>query len=381
MCFSIVFAMKGVFTMKKAFSLILIFVFAFSILPAFADAGYFAGPSNVYSPELAQQALSIAEGFFAPAVQQAQLMMQGFKRVGIYNLARPEGEARHVAAYSVFLKNGERDQVVIAVRYTGDGEWPLNMELMPSGNYEADMAENFTLAAQDILDTQAELLDGLRDPLFLVTGHSRGAAVANILGARLTDRFGAESVYAYTFATPRTVRGDYPRYDNIFNVINPCDLVPMLPLAAWGFERYGIDRVLPVDTADDALIQAAREAYEKRSDQIGPFQVWKDGGQAVRALMDACGALMPTVAESYTQRHAVAHPGLAEADEAGLTGSELMMAMLTAADLSALTQQENDFTDLIRAMLALQSREDAAALMANHMPGVYGAWMTAAAEK
>ena len=363
--------------MKKALSLVLVFLIAFSVLPVLADTGFFAGPSNVYSPGLAQQALTIAEGFFAPAVQQGQLLMQGFKREGIYNLSRPEGENRHVAAYSVFVKNGERDQVIIAVRYTGDGEWPLNMDLMPSGDYEAQIAENFHLAAQDILDTQAALLDGLKDPLFLVTGHSRGAAVANILGARLTDRFGAESVYAYTFATPRTVRGDYPSYDNIFNVINPCDMVPMLPLAAWGFERYGIDRVLPVDTADEALIQSARQAYEKRSDKIGSFQVWEDGGQAMRALMDVCGELMPTVAEAYTQRHAIAHPGLA-ADEPGLTGSELMMNLLTAADLSALTQQENDFTPLIQAMLALRNRGDAAALTANHMPSMYGAWMTAA---
>ena len=363
--------------MKKTLSLILVLLFAFSLLPASADTGFFAGPSNVYSPELAQQALTIAEGFFAPAVQQAQLMMQGYKRVCINNLSRPEGDTRHVAAYAVFVKNGARDQVVIAVRYTGDGEWPLNMELMPGGDYDAPIAENFHLAAQDILDTQAALLDGLKEPLFLVTGHSRGAAVANILGARLTDRFGAESVYAYTFATPRTVRGDYPSYDNIFNVINPCDMVPMLPLAVWGFERYGIDRVLPVDTADEALIQSARQAYEKRSDKIGSFQVWEDGGQAMRALMGVCGELMPTVAEAYTQRHAIAHPGLA-ADEPGITGSELMMNLLTAADLSALTQQENDFTPLIQAMLALRNRGDAAALTANHMPSMYGAWMTAA---
>lgn len=362
--------------MKKALSLVLVLMVAFSALPALAD--YFSGPSSVYSPELAQQALSIAEGFFAPAMQQAVLMAQGFRRAGIYNLARPEGDTRHVAAYSVFVKNGDRDQVVIAVRYTGDGEWPLNMELMPGGDYEAGIAENFHLAAQDILDTQAAFLDGLNNPLFLVTGHSRGAAVANILGAKLTDRFGAENVYAYTFATPRTVRGEYPSYDNIFNVINPCDMVPMLPLEAWGFERYGIDRVLPVDTADAAMLQAAKDAYARRTDKIGDFLVWQDGGRAMRDLIDACAALMPTVADAYTQRHAVEHPGLAAEGEAGVTGSELLLLMFTSGDYSALTAQENDFTPILRAMLALSAREDAAALTANHMPGTYGAWMAVA---
>lgn len=361
--------------MKKILSLVLVLLVVFSALPALAD--YFSVPSSVYSPELAQQALTVAEGFAVPAMQQGVLLAQGYKRVGIYNLSRPEGDARHVAAYAVFVKNGARDQVILAVRYTGDGEWPLNMELMPGGDYEANIAENFHLAAQDILDTQAALLDGLKNPLFLVTGHSRGAAVANILGAKLTERFGAENVYAYTFATPRTVRGEYPSYENIFNVINPCDMIPMLPLEAWGFERYGIDRVLPVDTADAALIQAARDAYDKRTDKIGDFLVWEDGGQAVRGLIAAYAAMMPTVADAYTKRHAAAHPGLAAEGEAGATGSELLMLMFTSGDYSALTAQENDFTPLLQAMLALNARPDAGALLSNHMPGVYGAWMAA----
>ena len=111
--------------MKKILSLVLVLLVVFSALPALAD--YFSVPSNVYSPELAQQALTIAEGFAVPAMQQGVLLAQGYKRVGIYNLSRPEGDARHVAAYAVFVKNGARDQVILAVRYTGDGEWPLNM--------------------------------------------------------------------------------------------------------------------------------------------------------------------------------------------------------------------------------------------------------------
>ena len=301
-----------------------------------------------------------------------------------------------VEANAWYAAEAQENSAAVAVGHRSieaDGKAYTLLAVIPrSAGYKQEWAGNFTVGSGLIHEGfKAARDEDLRfvkqyigahgitgDIKVWISGHSRGAAVANILGAKLTDRFGADSVYAYTFATPRTVRGDYPAYDNIFNVINPCDMVPMLPLEAWGFERYGIDRVLPVDTADAALIQAARDAYDQRTDKIGEFMVWGDGGQAVRELINACGTLMPTVADSYARRHAIDHPGLAVEGEAGVTGSELLLTMFTSGDMAALTAQENDFAPLLQAMLALSARPDAGALTANHMPGVYGAWMTVA---
>ena len=88
---------------------------------------------------------------------------------------------------------------------------------------------------------------GLQQPTtrFLITGHSRGAAVANLLAAFL-DRgsYAAgeketcpelvpEHIYAYTFATPNSCSDLAERtasqYKNIFNIVNPEDVVPQLP--------------------------------------------------------------------------------------------------------------------------------------------------------
>ena len=83
--------------------------------------------------------------------------------------------------------------------------------------------------------------------LFL-TGHSRGAAVANLLGAdidndQLKTYISANSAYVYTFATPNTT-SDYfisnERYYNIFNIIDYNDVITMVPPRFMGYNKYGL---------------------------------------------------------------------------------------------------------------------------------------------
>jgi len=90
-------------------------------------------------------------------------------------------------------------------------------------------------------------------PIFLITGHSHGAAVGNLLAAHLNscaassccnDLWDEEDIYAYTFATPNVDRYISTDYQNIFNICNRNDiitLVPrsMIPLAQLIFEPWG----------------------------------------------------------------------------------------------------------------------------------------------
>lgn len=75
---------------------------------------------------------------------------------------------------------------------------------------------------------------------YWVTGHSRGAAIANLIGAKL-EREGNRA-FTYTFAAPNTARisqSEARSYRSIFNVVNSDDLVCYLPMEGWGFTRYG----------------------------------------------------------------------------------------------------------------------------------------------
>lgn len=74
--------------------------------------------------------------------------------------------------------------------------------------------------------------------VYWVTGHSRGAAIANILGANLEKA--GKTAFTYTFAAPNTtMASDAKSYKTIFNIINEDDFVPCLPMATWGYTRYG----------------------------------------------------------------------------------------------------------------------------------------------
>lgn len=79
-----------------------------------------------------------------------------------------------------------------------------------------------------------------------ITGHSRGGAIANILAVKRDDI--GDSVYAYTFASPCTTTATLPAsfYNSIFNIVNTDDYVAHMPMSAWGFKRYGIDKTASV---------------------------------------------------------------------------------------------------------------------------------------
>lgn len=105
----------------------------------------------------------------------------------------------------------------------------------------------------------------------LITGHSRGAAIANILGAEYeqstletpsstlcvgayggsTPTHTLSAVQTYTFASPAVTTGSVSR-STVFNICNSNDFISAMPLESWGFKRYGTD--IAFDVANNAAI-------------------------------------------------------------------------------------------------------------------------------
>ena len=150
---------------------------------------------------------------------------------------------------------------VIIAGTTSDNEWISNLNLgIGYGHAGFEAAEkNLYRKLSGYLNEQ-----GVTGKVkFWITGHSRGAAVSGLLARRLNsmEQYGRVNVYTYTFASP-TVSKEASKAgnENIFNYINPADIVPDLPPASWGYKRYGTDIVLPA-----SAMSSMKAAFKKKT--------------------------------------------------------------------------------------------------------------------
>lgn len=155
------------------------------------------------------------------------------------------------------------DVIVLAVRGTGssNGEWSSNFDVGADTNSYANIEgmnnrshpywknlnnhKGFDVTAnriKEIVDKYlSEHVDQSSniDRKILITGHSRGGAIANILGAEFEDDPNYTS-FTYTFAAPNTTTSsNASSYSSIFNIVNSDDMIPQLPLSSWRFTKYG----------------------------------------------------------------------------------------------------------------------------------------------
>lgn len=172
---------------------------------------------------------------------------------------------------------------IIAVDVRGTGgfltEWSSNFDMGDRTKFNTtsdwlhyDNHKGFDVAATRALKRIRQYLDAYTrrgdDLVFWVTGHSRGAAIANILAADLIDE--GETVFGYTFATPNTTVRDSAlgsTYASIFNLVNQCDFVPCVPLETWGFQRYGRTALLQMtkDKQDEWCTATDNSYYSEMS--------------------------------------------------------------------------------------------------------------------
>ncbi|MCR3761843.1 lipase family protein [Clostridium felsineum] len=187
---------------------------------------------------------------------KAYMEDNGIYDVCDYNLADMYNDSDLSEAYIGHRKvsyNGQTKEVIAVIVRGTNGtiqEWSSNFDIGTTEDYYKysdwivqDNHKGFDVAATRILRCleQYENLgytDKSVDTAYWVMGHSRGAAIANIIGARLEKE--SKNVYTYTFAAPNTTTAsDAGSYVGIYNILNTDDLVPYLPMTAWKFTHYG----------------------------------------------------------------------------------------------------------------------------------------------
>ena len=190
-------------------------------------------------------------------------------------------------AQKTLEENGSRTTIfAIILRPTFYGaEWADNLKAGPGTGHEGFIASADRLyeAVRAYL-TEAEQENELGTVKLWLGGYSRGAAIANLLAAKIAKEMPVirrENFFAYTFATPASLtaadRPDLQQdYDNnhteggklkdawsgsnIFNLISSGDIVPRVLPEKWGYHRNGNDRFLPAtEIASECTALDARE--------------------------------------------------------------------------------------------------------------------------
>lgn len=271
------------------------------------------------------------------------------------NFGKATDDASHTCAYTVgtgtVSRNGKTvDAVIITIRGTDGGEWYSNFDIVPSRNENPEYAENFLLAAQNVLEGAAPYIGERENPVVIVCGHSRGAAAANLLGVLLKDKVGNANLFVYTFATPNTIfdRGDYPY---IFNYINPADIVTTLPPSYMGFERAGTDIILDADETAVKAIDFLQETFKKLAADIVSYY-------SVKHSLFGSGTDVDN--------------GISTFDLMNLVCKALVLGEKTVASALSLISEESDFAAIAALLFTSgSSLFDGDSIGVQHMPQRY----------
>ncbi len=201
----------------------------------------FGKSSHIADNDLAIASLVLSANAYDRGRQRKTLEDLGFSKIEFYNDTGYDdiNRVENVIASTVQPINGKQTNViVIACRgsVTLHQDWVSNI---------VQQAQGFRYAAEDIKN---DLVDYIKTrhintsmpTKVLLTGHSRGAAAANILASIIPSDIAKKSdIFTYTFACPNTTndagRENYP----IFNILNSGDPVTQVPVIYDACPRFG----------------------------------------------------------------------------------------------------------------------------------------------
>ena len=279
-----------------------------------------AHESSVYSHELARfcsQMTMIGYDRYAPVGETdvkksgiySTLTELGFDTIEI-NSSTDINEEDCVFAKAKAQIGGAEHSVVIALFLgTYMKQWYTNFD---SGKGETH--KSFTLATDYSFGKLSSYLErnkiGKKNLKLIVSGHSRGGAVANLLGAKIA-REGClaykKNVYTYTFAAPSPTcdpeRTD-KKYSAIFNFINDEDFVIKCMPREWGYGRYGVTFSLPSKNSARKYGEILPDMllFHKSYSPTLEYHPFPQGDKTVNRLFDMLVACVPSIGDFYDKR-------------------------------------------------------------------------------
>ena len=190
--------------------------------------------SSTYSPILANMLAALSVAVYNETDIKNAYDSLGFeKSFGLYDYDVDFNPNR--CGYSMsFKKSDYNDDWICLISVRGSSnfsDWVGNFNIIAIEN---EKHIGFAYPANNIYNNIQSWLDINNisgNVKYVITGHSRGAAVANLLSVKLMENgVSADDVYNYNFACPDVAcKIVFPIYTNIFNLCNREDIVPFVP--------------------------------------------------------------------------------------------------------------------------------------------------------
>lgn len=238
----------------------------------FYTDGYFAESPTVYNEHMATTSVNLTLASSASELGEREYT-QEIASENLTKFMRDLGYSEMQINYTKPAYYGDNASPLSTIGYVisskkvnlNDSEHTIVSMTVRSAEYADEWASNVTLGdgtgeAEGFSDAATQVFEAIQNYLddknidtntvkFWITGYSRGGATANIVSKRLTDIYGGEKVYGYTFEAPRGgVKTEIKlgeSYLNIHNIINKADLVTYVGPVEMGFVRYGHDVYVP----------------------------------------------------------------------------------------------------------------------------------------
>lgn len=289
------------------------------------DETILAENSFTYHHNLAIFAAGMATMLYNETEENVQTALKNLGYLNVESVSDLDGKTSpYWIAHKTVSLNGKKTNIVgIFIRGTYKEEWIDNFD----SGYGEKVHKGFNNAADYVYKGLCDYIaeNGLTDSQMkiLVTGHSRGAAAANLLGYRLDEdglsgvNVTSRDIFVYTFATPNTTAKNdknSSEYYNIYNIVNPEDFVTKVMPSKWGYGRYGQTFVLPSSSTETVIpignyvryyseyLPELKKQYKqyRPNDQNG-YAPYVKGMEDVYKYVKSITSIVPNAEEYYTK--------------------------------------------------------------------------------
>ena len=335
------------------------------------ESAYFSAPVGEVDPGMTMFAFAMANATKNAERASRIFAASGFTEHYEDSTLKAPTEENSIGYAIGVRKFGSSHHVVVSIR--GEDykkEWAGDFQITP---YDDDPRFNgdhygFHVAALQVVSGLKAFLDkeGISNPKCLITGYSRGAAVAGLSAAMLIDEnstIAKENLYCYTFETPMGLKAEHDKdaYKTILNFVNENDFMTYLAPGKYGFVRPGTDINIAEGVVQYAPLFAAegmtRTILSEANDFAG-LSLKDSEGKALNSGKDAATFMVKLLTRELTQKELevglVSYATPEEYAEHLMPAASTLLGFFFGADLD-ISMADIDFTLITKAVALLNS--------------------------